>query len=75
MIITKADIGRKAVARDGSEWIISLADRSSYYYLFVATEVNKETQMDVAPNGEFWENGRSSEFDLIRWADETEGAR
>jgi hypothetical protein len=75
MIITKADIGRKAIARDGSQWVISLADRSSYYYPFVATEVNKETEMDVAPNGRFWDNGRNSEFDLIRWADETEGAQ
>ena len=75
MIITKSDIGRKAVARNGSEWIISLPDRSSYFYPFLATNVDNGAEMDVPINGRFFDNNNDSRHDLIRWADETEDSQ
>jgi hypothetical protein len=72
MIITKADIGRKAVSRDGMVWRIVSVDA-----------VNASARNALVGEYYFDHNGDFSRFnydipnsfDLIRWTGETEDSR
>jgi hypothetical protein len=72
MIITKADIGRKAVARDGEEWVFKGYSLDKEYPVIF----NHSGIVDVffAEDGTF-DHDAESKHDLIRWADETEDAQ
>ena len=72
MIITKADIGRKAVARNGEVWTYKgESDEPDYPHRFF--DSNGLTD-EFCDNGQFW-GCTISEYDLISWVDETEGAQ
>ena len=72
MIITKADIGRKAVARDGSVFIVKKIEED---VLFPIMAHSKEHGFEYfMPSGRFWMTMESPK-DLIRWADETEAIK
>jgi hypothetical protein len=76
MIITKADIGRKAVARNGEGWVVK-----SWNDKHLDCPVDIEDELGFVFH--FQTNGVLARFvvesphpyDLIRWADETEGAQ
>jgi hypothetical protein len=74
MIITKADIGRKAVARRGDVWTI-LREESDARFPIVASNEKNGDEMCTMPNGRFFDNNIDSRLDLIRWSDETEDAQ
>jgi len=72
MIITKADIGRKAVARNGEVWTYKgESDEPDYPHSFLDSYGMTYEHCD---DGQFWASG-ISDHDLIRWADESEGAQ
>jgi hypothetical protein len=73
MIITKADIGRKAVSREGREWVFQgLSPNEEYPLRFFPT--NGVMSYYFAEDGTF-DHDAESIHDLIRWADETEDAQ
>jgi hypothetical protein len=73
MIITKADIGRKAVARNGEVWTFRGYSKPDTYPLCFSPSKGAMC-FYFAENGTF-DHDAESIHDLIRWADETEDAR
>jgi hypothetical protein len=74
MIITKEDIGRKAVSRNGRIWTICETTNNKRYS-FLLTDSKLGSEIEVDSTGSFWGNGESSALDIIRWAHETEYAQ
>jgi hypothetical protein len=74
MIITKADIGRKAVNQKGEvhTFVGIRADGNKKYPLRFIDIGGDEFHFTT--NGEFVEHLKTR-YNLIRWADETEGAK
>ena len=70
MIITKADIGRKAVARDGEVWTFCGEAKMINDLPLLFSDENGLV-LDFTLKGNFYPDG-DCQHDLIRWADETE---
>ena len=73
MIITKADIGRKAVAKNGEFWTFE-GESDSIGSLPLLFSDNNGVVFDFTLKGKFYPDG-NCEYDLIRWADETEAIK
>jgi hypothetical protein len=69
MIITKADIGRKAVSKCGVEWVFKGNSPDKRYPLIFDNGGIGNTFF--AEDGTLF-HGVESKYDLIRWADEME---
>jgi hypothetical protein len=72
MIITKADIGRIAVSKCGEEWVFKGNSPDKRYPLLFGN--GGIIDVFFAEDGTF-DHDAESKNDLIRWADETEGAQ
>jgi hypothetical protein len=73
MIITKADIGRKAVARDGEILTLNsfIPNEPNYPYHFIDSQGDWYTYTETG----LIFDGHECNNDIIRWADETEDAQ
>jgi hypothetical protein len=74
MIITKADIGRKAVDQKGKvHTFVGIREDGNKKYPLRFIDIDG-SEFHFTTNGDFVDCVETS-FDLIRWADESEGAQ